>query len=587
MKKFLNYALYAGLLITALTFSSCQEEFEELPDGNEQETIVASSSTAKLIERASSNDGSFDNIVDGSSCFAVQFPYTVNVNGIEITIDSLEDLHLIEDIFDEVDVDEDILEILFPITITLPDFSEIVINSKEDLREIAEDCIEGGDDDDIECIDFVYPITLFTFDINEQQTGSVTVESDKDLRRFFAGLDDDDLISIQFPVTLKLFDGTEIVVDSNAELANAIENAKETCDEDDDDDFNDDDFEDGRLDICLTACPWVVKEVERDGVNQTDQYFEYLMTFTEDGGVTVKDRMGNNIEGTWSTRMTDRGALLKLEFDVLVDFSLEWFVYEIGDHTIKLYTEGGNKIIMKQICKDEETGPDTLREILKECEWIIKKVKNQGEEIDRLIGFEFKFLPEGVVTLSNGTTTSEGTWEIAMNDEGILVMAITMGDEPGVSFEWPLRDLNDHRLKFEVEEIDYELVLLRVCDDSVEDGDIPEIRNVLMGGDWVVASYIDNEVDETADFDGMDFSFTADHKVTVSTNADPLLDGLWRVLRDDDGQLKVYLNFGGDDVVPLGQLTDDWDFVSITADRIELKDISGDETVETLVFERK
>ncbi|MEK6154487.1 hypothetical protein WIW50_14555 [Flavobacteriaceae bacterium 3-367] len=587
MKKFLNYALYSGLLIMALTFSSCQEEFEELPDGNEQETIVASSSTAKLIERTSSNDGSFDNIVDGSSCFAVQFPYTVNVNGIEITIDSLEDLHLIEDIFDEVDVDEDILEILFPITITLPDFSEIVINSKEDLRELAEDCIEGGDDDDIECIDFVYPITLFTFDINEQQTGSVTVESDKDLRRFFAGLDDDDLISIQFPVTLKLFDGTEIVVDSNAELANAIENAKETCDEDDDDDFNDDDFEDGRLDICLTACPWVVKEVERDGVNQTDQYFEYLMTFTEDGGVTVKDRMGNNIEGTWSTRITDRGALLKLEFDVLVDFSLEWFVYEIGDHTIKLYTEGGNKIIMKQICKDEETGPDTLREILKECEWIIKKVKNQGEEIDRLIGFEFKFLPEGVVTLSNGTTTSEGTWEIAMNDDGILVMAITMGDEPGVSFEWPLRDLNDHRLKFEVEEIDYELVLLRVCDDSVEDGDIPEIRNVLMGGDWIVASYIDNEVDETADFAGMDFSFTADHKVTVSTNADPLLDGLWRVLRDDDGQIKVYLNFGGDDVVPLGELTDDWDLVSITADRIELKDISGDETVETLVFEKK
>ncbi|WP_430967265.1 hypothetical protein [Spongiimicrobium sp. 2-473A-2-J] len=587
MKKFLNYALYSGLLIMALTFSSCQEEFEELPDGNEQETIVASSSTAKLIERTSSNDGSFDNIVDGSSCFAVQFPYTVNVNGIEITIDSLEDLHLIEDIFDEVDVDEDILEILFPITITLPDFSEIVINSKEDLRELAEDCIEGGDDDDIECIDFVYPITLFTFDINEQQTGSVTVESDKDLRRFFAGLDDDDLISIQFPVTLKLFDGTEIVVDSNAELANAIENAKETCDEDDDDDFNDDDFEDGRLDICLTACPWVVKEVERDGVNQTDQYFEYLMTFTEDGGVTVKDRMGNNIEGTWSTRITDRGALLKLEFDVLVDFSLEWFVYEIGDHTIKLYTEGGNKIIMKQICKDEETGPDTLREILKECEWIIKKVKNQGEEIDRLIGFEFKFLPEGVVTLSNGTTTSEGTWEIAMNDDGILVMAITMGDEPGVSFEWPLRDLDDNRLKFEVEEIDYELVLLRVCDDSVEDGDIPEIRNVLMGGDWIVASYIDNEVDETADFAGMDFSFTADHKVTVSTNADPLLDGLWRVLRDDDGQIKVYLNFGGDDVVPLGELTDDWDLVSITADRIELKDISGDETVETLVFEKK
>ncbi|MEL6918360.1 MAG: hypothetical protein AAFO99_11595, partial [Bacteroidota bacterium] len=403
MKKFFNYALYASLLTMALTFTSCQEEFEELPTGDEQETIMANSSTAQLIENTSSNDGSFDNIVDGASCFAIEFPYTVNVNGIEITIDSREDLHLIEEIFDEVDIDDDILEILFPITITLADFTEIVINSKEDLRELAEQCVEGGDDDDIECIDFVYPITLFTFDVNEQQTGNVTVNSDKELRRFFAGLDENDLISIEFPVTLKLADGTEIIVDSNAELANAIENAKETCDEDDDDDFNDDDFTKERLDHLLVECPWLINEVKRSDVNQTDQYFEYLMIFTEDGTVKVDDRQGNMLTGEWSTRVTDHGALLTLEFDVLVDFNLEWFVYEIGEHRIKLFAEGGNRIIMRQFCEDDFPNPDTLRDILRECEWIIKKVKNQGEEIERLLGYEFKFLPEGVVTLSNGT----------------------------------------------------------------------------------------------------------------------------------------------------------------------------------------
>ncbi len=588
MRKFLNYALYTSLLMIALAFSSCQTEYEELPGENEQETIMASSSTAQLVEKTVSNDGSFDNIVDGSSCFNIRFPYTVEVNGLELTINAVKDLELIEEIFDALEDDEDILEIFFPITITLGDYTEITINGAEDLREWAEKCIEGGDDDDIECIDFVYPITLFTFDINKQQTGNVTVDSDMEMRRFFAGLDEEDLISIEFPVTLKLYDGTEIVVDSNGELANAIENAKEACDEDDDNDYNDDDFDEERLDFCLTECPWLVKEVKRDGVNQTDQYFEYLMNFKEDGTVTVKDREGNNLVGTWSTRASDEGALLKLEFDVLVDFSLEWLVYEIEEHKIKLYAGEGNRIIMQQLCEDD-TNPDGLREILKECSWIIKKVVVDNEEIRRLLGYEFQFMPEGVVTLTNGDMVSEGTWEITMNAQERLVMAINIGQEPGVSFEWPIADLKNDRLKFEIPETDYELILQRVCNDNSDDGDVPEIRNVMMGGEWMVAQYSEGDMDETDNYAAYTFTFQAEHMIAVTTgDTGPTLPGLWRVIRNSDGKLKVYLNLGDTD--PLGELTEDWEFVSISEDgnRIELKDISGDdESITTLVFEKK
>ncbi len=581
MKKLINL-MYAGLMLMALTFTSCQEEFEEVAGGNENETIQADSSTALLIEKTSSNDGSYDNIVDGASCIALKFPYTVEVNGIQVTIDSREDLHTIEDIFDEVDIDDDILEIIFPITITLPDFSEIVIENFEQLRELADACLEGGDDDDIECIDFVYPITLFTFDINEQQTGEVTVENDEQLRKFFNGLEDDDLVSIEFPVTLKKYDGTEIVVDSNGELAQALEMAKDECDEDDDDDYNDDDFDEERFDFCLTQCPWKVMEVVRDEVNQTDQYFAYIMNFYEGGGVTVRNQAGNVIEGTWSSSFTDRGPLLTLEFDTLVDFNLEWLVYEIGEHTIKLYAENGNKIILKQLCEDD-TNPDTLREILKECEWVIKKVKNQGEEIDRLLGWEFKFLPEGVVTLSDGVSTSEGTWEVGLNNEGVPSLLITMGDEPGVSFDWPLRDLDDHRLKFEVDEVDYELTLLRVCDDNANDGDIVEIRAAMMDGTWNVALYEEDDMDKTDEFAGLDFYFNEMHQVNVDENDNPIIQGLWRVVRGDEGYLKFFLSFDHDGI--FGEITDDWYIESVTANRIEL--VHEDEfSTETLVFEK-
>lgn len=586
MKKFLNYAAYISLFVVALNFTSCQDEFEEINTGEEPQAIMANSSTATLVKNTSTNDGSFDNIVDGASCFDIKFPYTVTVNGIELTIDTREDLHIIEEIFDAIDNDEDFLEILFPITITTGDFTEITINGIEDLRELAAQCKEGGEDDDIECIDFVYPMTLFTFDINLQQTGSVLVESDRDLRRFFGGLDDNDLVSFDFPISLKLYDGTTLEVNSNEELVRAIENAKDACDEDDDDDYNDDDFDEERLDFCLTECPWYVKEIRRNDVEQTAQYIDYIFDFMEDGTVNVKDRAGMNVTGTWESRVGDNGAVLVMEFETLVDFTLEWQVYEIDDHRIKLFNGESNRIVMKQICEEDvvPANPDTLREILRECEWIIKKVKNQGEEIDRLLGYEFKFMSEGVVTLSNGINTSEGTWEIGFNEEQKLVMAITMGDEPGVSFEWPVRDLANKRLKFEVEEIGYELVLERNCDDNEDDRIVPQIREVLINGDWSVTTYIEGDINKTEIYGGYSIQLMEDHQISIKEGGEAFGEGLWRVLRNSEERLKVYLNFGAN--MPFDELTDDWLFVSMTSVSLELIRLNEDGTTDILIMER-
>lgn len=591
MKKCFSYSVSGLLLIMALSFFSCQEEFEALPQPDEQQTIMASSSTAELIMKTSSNDGSYDNIVDGASCLAIQFPYTVNVNGVEVSINAREDIKQIEAIFDELEIPDwetgsEILDILFPITITLSDFSQIAIENQEDFRALIEECREGGDDDDIECIDFVYPLNLYTFDLNEQQTGSVVVESDMDMRLFFKDLGENDLISIDFPLSLKLYNGTEIQVNSNAELANAIETARNACDEDDDNDHNDDDFTKERLDGYLVECPWLVLDVERDGILQTEQYIEYAMDFSENGEVSVKDRLGNSLAGTWTTRVAENKVLLKLEFDVLTDFNLEWYVYELEEGKIKFYSEGGNRIILKRACDIIDTTPDNLRAILAECSWVITKVKNQGEEIRRLIGYEFNFMAEGMVTLGfGGSTAVNGTWEITTNAQGRLVLAINMESDPAVSFEWPLTDLRDDRLKFSVEDIGYELVLQRVCDGGAGDNDVVEIRNILMAGDWMVAQYQEGELLQTETYSDFSFAF-GDGNLLEITTAGVLTTqtGIWRILRDSDGKLKFYLNAGATD--PLGELTEDWEFVSIAEGRLEVKDIDGDGSVTVLVFEK-
>ena len=693
MKQIIKNLMYTGLFSLALIFNSCQEEFEEIIDVNNQETITANSTTANLIINTSANDGSFDNIVDGASCISINFPYTVEIGGVQITIDSREDLNLIEQIFDEFENDDDILELIFPIVITLEDFTEITIGNIEDLRELIAECNEGADDDDIECIDFVYPITLFTFNIDRQQTGSFVINSDMELRRFFANLEDDDIISVDFPIALEKFDGTEIVVTNNAELARALEFAKNECDEDDDNDFNDDDFSLERLDALLIECPWLVRDIRRDGTNQTDQFFDYLMNFTEDGEVVVRDREGNMLTGTWGTSITDRGVLLDLEFDVLASFSLQWLVYDIGDGRIKLFGDDNNRIILKQSCDDNgstECNPavvaeylesgcvwqiadtdldidfdgtidfsnrnihaflnngafadegnwevtdqglrfnnlidrigllagdwiivecsetriklensngrfvvlekncdidvptlDSLRSILRECEWVIRRVKNQGEEINRLLGFKFQFMAEGVVTLSNSLTTSEGTWEVGLNEDMQLALLISLGDG-AVDFDWPLRDLDNERLVFEVEEIDYELTLQRVCDDNASDSDVPEIRNILLGGQWIITTFEVNGDNMIAAYDGFDFNFSNMNQVEVSVNDDLVSLGLWRVLRNADDNLKLFLNFSdpGNNFAPL---TAAYYIQEFTSDNIVLVFESEIET-KVLVFERR
>lgn len=578
MKNLMKKIGYVALIGIVSILSSCQDEFEEVNGNDEQQTIQANSTTASLIEKTTAFDGSYDDVVDESSCFALKFPYTISINGTAaITITSMEDLQGIKVTL--AGLDNGALEISFPVTITLSDHSEIVVENREQLLELARDCVESATDNKIRCIDFVYPISLFTFNVDNQMTGEVMMESDMQMRRFFSELEDNELVSISFPITLKKSDGTEIIVENNTDLHSILSTAGNECDRNT--------LNKEILDAFLLACQLEVREVLRDNVDSTDQYFESIMTFSQDGTVVIGGGTSAPLTGTWTTQNTDSGVQLTLDFNALVDFSMTWDVYEWEPGVIKLYRDAGNRIILKKRCDVdpvEEIDPDTLRAILNECNWVIKKVKNQEEEVRRLLGYEFQFMADGTVTLSNGTNLSEGTWEIGLNNQLQLSVMISMSNEPEVSFEWPLRELTDTRLKFEVFGTDHEMTLLRVCNDNADDGDVVEIRDIAMDGPWNIALYKEAEVDLTTSFAGMEFNFSTMNQIEVSVNQDFIATGLWRVLRDTEEGLKCYLNFDTDG--DLLELTDDWKVVSITSTRIELKDDSEEGNLKTLVFEK-
>lgn len=444
MKKCFFYMLGVILLAVAFSLTSCALEEPQFAPPSDERGLSASSTEVELMQRTASNDGSWDNIIDGASCFSIRFPYSVSVDGVEITIDSEEDLQLIENVFDAVDDDDDLLNIIFPITLTLADYSEVTINDSEELRMLVAECVEGGNDDDIECIDFIYPITVFTFNPNFEQTTSVIVNNDSELRRFFAGLDINALIGLDFPISFENYEGTKITVNNNAELSEAIQSAINACDEDDDNDYSDDDFTEERLDALLVACPWLVKEVKRGNEYTTADYENYVLNFEDSGSVTARDRQGNLRNGEWSTSISDYRVVVVLNFEFITEFNLEWFVDDIDDDRIKLFTNGDDKIIMRQYCEDLPVECDEafIKETIENCNWIPAQ---EGNSV--LDDFSIDFSNMNIHAYNaSGEIVDEGNWSIDANVLTFNDLSMELANYIG---EWTVVECSTVRFKLE------------------------------------------------------------------------------------------------------------------------------------------
>jgi len=580
MKTRLNL-LYALPFFALFMLASCQEEAVEITEPNTQETFVAESNLAMLIAQTSTNDGSSDNIIDGANGFSVNLPVTVYANGVEITVNSEADYALIESNFDANEDDEDTLEIVFPITVTMSDYTEVVVNSQAELDDLRSHN-SNEDDDDIECVDFKYPITISIYNLNFQVIDVVTINSDEQLHHFIRNLEGGVLASLNFPVTMVYEDGSTIEVHNNTELENVMKEARNACDEDDDNDWNDDDFTKERLDHLLTSCPWIVHDIRRNDNNLTDEYREYVMVFKEDGVVKVRARNGDMLTGTWSTRITDHGAKITLEFDTLVDFTLEWFVYEISEGKIKLFTEGGNRIILEKACDivvDQTI--ERIENILKECLWRVERLYVDGTENEAdYIGTPLKFFSEGIVKIRVNGEFVSGTWDVFAVNAG-YALKIQLEGRPHLQLQWLITFLEPNLIKLENQ--NSIMVLKQHCPDG--DEDVMYITAILNEGIWDIAKYEVGDQNLTEQFHmyGIDFLETGGLKVLNPNNT--IIDyGAWLVYRNEG--LFLGLNFGTDSTFSL--FNHRWKIASVSETRIELKDYSSTGTVERiLVLERR
>ncbi|MBL7841959.1 MAG: hypothetical protein JNJ75_17560 [Cyclobacteriaceae bacterium] len=316
------------LLIVLSAFTGCQQEADEVTLPEPKEAFSASSNAATLLKKVTLRDGSSDNILDSGSCVTILFPVTVTVNGEDFVITSSDELKQIERMLEESEGDDDEIDLHYPITIMLSDYTSVVINDEDELEEYTDECSEGGFDDDIECIDFVYPIKLTRYNTDTQVSDVLTVQTDGQLYGLIKSLKDDDLVSFVFPVALEDNNGTRFTANNVEQLEQVIEDAEDACDEDDDNDFDDDDVDTSALEAVIQSGNWKVAYYF-DDTDQTVAYSEFTFEFHEDGTVIARNGSEENV-GTWAAYGDDGELELEFEFDndneLLDEISEDWEV---------------------------------------------------------------------------------------------------------------------------------------------------------------------------------------------------------------------------------------------------------------------
>tara|TARA_R100001369_G_scaffold27484_4_gene49557 strand:- start:13136 stop:14161 length:1026 start_codon:yes stop_codon:yes gene_type:complete len=314
-------------------FTSCRTEETEFIETPEEEVLVANSSIALLLQRTASNDGSSNNIIDKANCFDIAFPYTVNANSEQIILNSNTDFATVECIFDQSDADTDNLSIVFPITIIQTDFTEVEVTNSTELNSFTANCSgENVDDNDIECLDFQYPIEASTFNAVSELLDTVNLENDNQLYNFIGDISTSDIVTFNFPITAVSSDSSEISINDFNELESAILNADNTCDEDDDYDYEDDDCDDCTsvlIETLLTDCSnWQVNRLKRDNTDYDTIYDGYVFNFLADGTLTVYWN-STTVFGTWITNGNGNNLEVIIDIPSLPLCNNNWILQEI------------------------------------------------------------------------------------------------------------------------------------------------------------------------------------------------------------------------------------------------------------------
>ncbi|WP_179339869.1 hypothetical protein [Winogradskyella ludwigii] len=415
MRIKINY-LFVFTLFVFFSFTSCQDEVTEIENPNEQETLVPNSSLVNLMSNVVANNGAIDDFLDNASCFSLELPITIIVSDVTIIIETEADLGELQDLLEDVSVNDDILDFVFPVTIIFSDYNQIVIENEDQLQNFIIECVED-DNDIIECADFVYPISFSAFNSDFNLVETIVIESDGALYLFLDELEDDEnalIVSLNFPVTLEYNNGDTVEVTTNEELANSIQAAEQFCEADTDNCVEDDVL------VGLLECPW-------DFTDGTDFFDNYQLIFNSNGSLEISEGMAASaIGGYWDLSSSDNGIILTISELTAFEDSLEgeWLVVScnVDDYSVNELTlsQGNLELNLEQDCNDDlDCSAIAINSNITECAWSLDTNLITDYPVDVYIHFG----SEGTVMIEGADNLESqiGTWEITAIASGVFL----------------------------------------------------------------------------------------------------------------------------------------------------------------------
>ncbi len=149
-----------------------------------------------------------------------------------------------------------------------------------------------------------------------------------------------------------------------------------------------------------------------------------------------------------------------------------------------------------------------------------------------------------------------------------------------------MKIMNMNSIKFKIAIMAFALSLFTVVswssdDDSDNNSSINNVQstvqNNVLSGTWRITKFIDSGDDETNHFTGYNFTFNSSG-VLNANNGTNNYDGTWSITdsnSNDDSPDDLHFNINFNLTNDFEDLNDDWDFISQSATKIELIDVSG------------
>ena len=208
----MKYLLYAMLL---LFLAGCQKEEFTVIETPDDASFTQDNELKSLIMSVVAHDGSYDDIVDHSSCFSIDFPYTCYYNGQEYEVNSIEDLS-------GFNYGANLIP-KFPITITFADYASLEVPNIKAFEELINLCANGTlFNDSITCVDISYPIDISLYNTVTSSFETISFLHDKQTFQSIEELDENLIASIQYPIEILLPNNVVLTIESNDVLKTEI-----------------------------------------------------------------------------------------------------------------------------------------------------------------------------------------------------------------------------------------------------------------------------------------------------------------------------------------------------------------------------